>query len=77
MVLTDEGSLLVRSSAFIHILKRLGGSWAILGNVLAAIPRPARDFAYDFIARIRYRIFGRPDDVCPIVPPDLRVRFDP
>jgi predicted DCC family thiol-disulfide oxidoreductase YuxK len=30
---------------------------------------------YDFIARIRYRLFARPDDVCPILPKHLRDRF--
>jgi predicted DCC family thiol-disulfide oxidoreductase YuxK len=77
VVLTGQGSLLVRSNAFLHILRRLGGGWKILGGVLAAIPRPVRDAVYDFIARIRFRIFGTRDDWCPVTPPDLRARFDP
>lgn len=77
VVETAEGALLVRSNAFLHILRRLGGGWKILAAILAVIPRTLRDTAYDFIARIRYSIFGRRDDVCPIVPPDLRARFDP
>ncbi|HXZ10760.1 MAG TPA: DCC1-like thiol-disulfide oxidoreductase family protein [Candidatus Sulfotelmatobacter sp.] len=77
VVETAEGALLVRSAAFIHILRRLGGTWRILAAILAVIPRPLRDAAYDFIARIRYSIFGRRDDVCPIVPAELRARFDP
>jgi len=77
VVLTQEGSLLVRSDAFIHIFRRLGGGWRILANVLAIVPRPLRDLAYDFIARIRYRLFGRHDELCPIGPPELRARFDP
>ena len=77
IVLTNEGALLARSDAVLHILRRLGGSWRILAGVFAVIPRALRDAAYNFIARIRYSIFGRRDDVCPIVPPDLRARFDP
>jgi predicted DCC family thiol-disulfide oxidoreductase YuxK len=77
VVLTFEGSLLVRSDAFIHILRRLGGGWRTLANALAVIPRPVRDSVYDFIARIRYRIFGKHDDLCPIGPPELQARFDP
>lgn len=77
VVLTNTGSLLVRSDAFIHVLRRLGGGWGILAGVTAVVPRPVRDFAYDFIARIRYRVFGRRDELCPIVPPELRSRFDP
>ena len=77
VVLTDAGSLLVRSDAFVHILRRLGGGWRFLGGIVDVIPRPLRDLAYDFIARVRYRVFGKRDDLCPIVPPDLRARFDP
>jgi predicted DCC family thiol-disulfide oxidoreductase YuxK len=77
VVLTADGTLLVRSSAFLHILRRLGGGWKILAGVISVIPRPVRDAAYDTVARIRYRVFGTRDDLCPIVPPDLRARFDP
>ena len=77
VVLTGDGCLLVRSDAFVHILRRLGGAQKILAEVLAIIPRPARDFGYNFIARVRYRVFGRRDDVCPLVSPELRKRFDP
>jgi len=76
-VQTNDGSLLVRSAAFIHVLRQLGGVWRIMAAVAALIPRPVRDLAYDFIARVRYRIFRRRDDLCPVVPPALRSRFDP
>jgi predicted DCC family thiol-disulfide oxidoreductase YuxK len=77
VVLTDDGTLLVRSNAFLHILRRLGGGWKSLGRVFQMIPRPIRDMVYDLVARIRYRVFGTREDLCPIVPPDLRARFDP
>lgn len=77
VVLTTKEELLVRSDAFVHILRRLGGGWRILGSALAIVPWFLRDAAYDFIARIRFRIFGRRDELCPIVPPELRERFDP
>ncbi|HXX18828.1 MAG TPA: DCC1-like thiol-disulfide oxidoreductase family protein [Candidatus Acidoferrum sp.] len=77
VVLTNSGSLLIRSDAFVHILRRLGGGWGFWAGVIALIPRPIRDVAYDFVARVRYRVFGRRDQVCPLVPPELRARFDP
>jgi predicted DCC family thiol-disulfide oxidoreductase YuxK len=77
VVLTDKGALLARSDAFVHILRRLGGGWTILAKILSAIPRGLRDLVYDFVARIRYRLFGRRDNLCPVVPPNLRARFDP
>jgi predicted DCC family thiol-disulfide oxidoreductase YuxK len=77
IVLTQEGQLLVRSDAFLHILRRLGGGWNVLGSMLGVVPRALRDEAYNFVARIRYRVFGRRDALCPVVPADLRARFDP
>jgi predicted DCC family thiol-disulfide oxidoreductase YuxK len=77
VVLTHTGSLLVRSDAIVHILRRLGGGWRPMAGILAAIPRALRDAGYNFIARIRYRVFGKRDDLCPVVPPELRARFDP
>jgi predicted DCC family thiol-disulfide oxidoreductase YuxK len=76
VVLTGDGRLLVRSDAFVHILHRLGGMQKVLGSTLALVPRPVRDFGYDFVARVRYKIFGRRDEVCPLVPLELRKRFD-
>jgi predicted DCC family thiol-disulfide oxidoreductase YuxK len=77
VVLTRDGELLLRSAAFLHILRRLGGGWRVLAAVLSIIPRGLLDLVYDLVARIRYRVFGKRDDLCPIVPADLRARFDP
>jgi predicted DCC family thiol-disulfide oxidoreductase YuxK len=76
-VQTTTGLLLIRSDAFVHILRRLGGGWRILAAVVVIIPRPLRDLAYNFVARGRHRVFSRPDELCPMVPASLRARFDP
>jgi predicted DCC family thiol-disulfide oxidoreductase YuxK len=76
VVLTEDGRLLIRSDAFIHILRRLGGFWRVMGTITAVIPRAIRDGVYNFIARVRYRLFGRRPEVCPVTPPELRARFD-
>jgi predicted DCC family thiol-disulfide oxidoreductase YuxK len=76
-VQTASGSLLIRTDAFVHILRRLGGGWRILAATLAIIPRPLRDLAYNFVARTRHYIFGQPDGLCPVVSASLRARFDP
>jgi predicted DCC family thiol-disulfide oxidoreductase YuxK len=77
VVLTREGKLLMRSDASLYVMRRLGGGGKILATILGVIPRGLRDAAYDFVASIRYRVFGRQDDLCPIVPPKLQARFDP
>jgi predicted DCC family thiol-disulfide oxidoreductase YuxK len=74
---TEQGSLLVRSDALIHVLRRLGGGWRLLAALIAVVPPGLRNRGYDFVARIRYRVFGRREDLCPVAPPAWRARFDP
>ena len=76
VVLTPDGRLLTRSAAVVHILERIGGSWGLSGGLLNLIPRGIRDLGYNGIARIRYRLFSKPLDACPVTPATLRARFD-
>ncbi len=59
----------LRSDGGIRMLAGLPG-WRWAGALLA-VPRPLRDWAYDLVARHRYRIFGR-TDTCMI--PDAALR---
>jgi len=77
VILAADGSLRARSDAVVRILERLGGGWKAVGSLLAVVPRGLRDAVYDLIARVRYRVFGKREDLCPIVPPEMRKRFDP
>ncbi len=77
VVLTEEGDILTRSAGALHILRRLGGVWKILAAAADIAPRGLLDAVYDFVARIRYKVFRRPHGVCPVLPPDLRGRFLP
>ena len=70
----DERAL-VKSDAVLRVTSYLGGPWRLLLG-LAIVPRPVRDFFYDFVARHRYRWFGK-HDACPIPPPEVRSRFLP
>ncbi|HYI11965.1 MAG TPA: DCC1-like thiol-disulfide oxidoreductase family protein [Thermoanaerobaculia bacterium] len=75
IVQTADGRTLQQSAAVIHIAHRLGGYWRVLGIAFSLIPRVVRDAMYDGVARVRYRIFGKTKDACPLMPPDLRSRF--
>jgi predicted DCC family thiol-disulfide oxidoreductase YuxK len=75
VVQTAKGATLRKSAAVIHLLHRLGGLWRILGFAFSLFPRALRDVLYDAVAAIRYRVFGRTKDACPLLPPDLRSRF--
>lgn len=75
VVLTGAGNLLTRSTAVSYLLRRLGGFWRVLGEMLACVPAPLRDRGYDSMARIRHRLFPPPAQACPLVPAELRERF--
>jgi predicted DCC family thiol-disulfide oxidoreductase YuxK len=77
VVRTEAGRLLTRSRGVVHLLKRLGGPWRLIGTFGGWIPPSLLDWTYDGVARIRHRLFAKPDDGCPMVPPELRARFDP
>jgi predicted DCC family thiol-disulfide oxidoreductase YuxK len=72
-VLQEGDRVHVRSSAAVRILMALGGPWRLAGALLA-VPRPLRDRLYDFVARRRYRWFGKRDS-CRMPTPELRARF--
>lgn len=76
VVITDRDEVLVRSQAILYLGKRLGGLWRILATVASLVPRPLRDLVYDGVARMRHRLFARPKEACPLMPPELRERFD-
>ena len=77
VVRTADGRVLVRSLASRHVLARLGGLWRALSALLGLVPRGAADAVYDGIARVRHRLFRRPSEACPLLPPRLARRFDP
>lgn len=76
MVLVDETGRYWRSEAAIRIVRHLGGPWALVGRVLGAVPRGLRDAAYRWIARNRYRYFGK-HETCRLPTPAERARFLP
>jgi predicted DCC family thiol-disulfide oxidoreductase YuxK len=77
VVQTEDGILLTRSRAVLHILRRLGGMWRLLAGLLVLLPSSLRDRLYDGVARVRHRVFAQPAELCPLTPPALRARFDP
>ena len=61
------------SDAVRRVLVGLGGCWRLAG-LLALLPRRPRDAAYRWLARNRYRWFGR-HDACRLPAPAQRHRF--
>ena len=72
-VLVVDGKPHVRSDAAIRVARYLRGGWRVLGAI-RIVPRPIRDWAYDVVARNRYRWFGRAES-CMVPTPEIRARF--
>jgi predicted DCC family thiol-disulfide oxidoreductase YuxK len=73
LVLIDDGKVYQSSTAALRIARRLRGIWK-LAYALIVIPPFARDAIYRWIARNRYRWFGKADQ-CRVPTPELRARF--
>ena len=61
LVFVDNDCVVLKSSAVLSALRYLPVPYR-WGRVLFIFPRPIRDLVYDFIARNRYRWFGRKKD---------------
>lgn len=62
-----------KSAAILHILRDLGGGWRLF-YCLIRIPAGARDAIYTWIARNRYRLFGKKTS-CLLPGQEIRNRY--
>ena len=74
IILIEPGvAYFTKSDAALRIAQEFGGLWKALG-VFTWIPRTIRDGVYDFVAKNRYKWFGR-EDACMIPTPELQAKF--
>lgn len=73
IVLVAGGRAAVKSTAALRIARGLRWPWPLFA-VFFVVPRPLRDLVYDWIARHRYRWFGKRAS-CMVPTPALRSRF--
>lgn len=69
----EDGEALFRSDGVIALARYLKGPASLI-SACRFLPKVARDFAYDRIARNRYRLFGRRSQ-CAVPDADMRHRF--
>jgi predicted DCC family thiol-disulfide oxidoreductase YuxK len=72
-VFISGGRMHVRSDAAIEVVSRFGGAWKLF-TIFRLVPRMVRDSGYSFVARNRYRWFGR-KEVCMVPTPEIKERF--
>ncbi|ALH82013.1 thiol-disulfide oxidoreductase DCC family protein [Sphingopyxis macrogoltabida] len=73
LLVVDGARVRRDSDAVLFIYEQLGFPWRLAG-VLRLVPARIRDGVYRWVARHRYRLFGRRDS-CWVAPPEYRNRI--
>ena len=75
LVFEKDGKVYFRSNAVIRCMSTIGGGWKLMW-ALVIFPRFFRDWIYDWIARNRYKWFGK-HETCRIPTPEEVAKFLP
>ena len=73
VVLVEDGKVYDRSTAALRIARKLKGGWPLLYGFII-VPKFIRDGVYNWIAKNRYRWFGKKES-CMIPTPELKSKF--
>lgn len=58
IILVTENAFFIKSEAVLSALDHIGGVWKLV-KILRILPKSLLDLIYDFIAKYRYKIFGK------------------
>ena len=72
-ILLEDEKVYTRSAGALRMLKHLGGGWSLF-YAFMILPKFIRDVVYNWVARNRYKWFGK-QDACMIPTPELKERF--
>ncbi len=73
IILVDGEKAYTKSTAALQIAKNLGGAYPLL-YAFMIVPKFFRNWVYDYVAKNRYKWFGKIDS-CMIPSPELRSKF--
>ena len=73
IILVDQEKAYVKSSAALRIARHLSGGYSLL-SIFLIFPAFLRNVVYDYIARNRYKWYGKKDS-CMIPTPELKAKF--
>ena len=73
ILVESKTSFAIKSTAALKVMGDFGGFW-ILSKIGWIFPVIFRDFVYDYIAKNRYKWFGKKDN-CMIPTPELKAKF--
>ncbi|QJC89895.1 thiol-disulfide oxidoreductase DCC family protein [Bacillus inaquosorum] len=74
-VFIEDGRVYTKSTAAIKVFRHLRGPWRLF-VLFFAVPKPVRDMIYSFIAKNRYKWFGKKNE-CMLPSPSIKKRFLP
>ncbi|MED3498253.1 thiol-disulfide oxidoreductase DCC family protein [Brevibacillus agri] len=74
VVLIAHGRLYTKSDAILRVARKLSGAWPLCYYLGRLFPRLVRDFTYDWVAKNRYRWFGKQEQ-CMLPTPEIKARF--
>lgn len=72
-ILLENGKVYLRSTAALRVAKKLNGLWPLLYGFII-VPRFIRDTVYNYIAKNRYKWFGKQES-CWVPTPELKSKF--
>jgi len=72
-ILLENGKVYERSTAALKVARRLNGLWPALYTFII-VPRLIRDAVYNFVAKNRYKWFGK-EESCWVPTPQLKSKF--
>ncbi|WP_462413505.1 thiol-disulfide oxidoreductase DCC family protein [Neobacillus sp. Marseille-QA0830] len=72
-ILIEDDTVYMKSTAALRVCRQLKGGWKLL-TILFVIPTPFRDGFYQFVARNRYKWFGK-NESCMLPLPEWKTRF--
>ncbi|AIQ72795.1 MULTISPECIES: thiol-disulfide oxidoreductase DCC family protein [Paenibacillus] len=73
VILLENGVYYTESAAVLRIARKLRFPWPA-AYVFILVPRPLRNALYRYVAKNRYRWFGR-DEQCMLPTPEIKRRF--
>ncbi|TAD87115.1 MAG: DUF393 domain-containing protein, partial [Bacteroidetes bacterium] len=73
IIYVDGANMYRKSSAALKIARQLDGAWPLMYGFMI-VPKPIRDWVYDYVAKNRYKWFGKTES-CWLPKPELKARF--